>query len=101
MLNLELEKDSYLISTKENSDFKLIPAFGVVAGEFYPAGHAEMPEDEYVEDEAILEGLKGLLKFLKQYSNKSFKVELSRRWFKILSLHRIELPDNAEVILKD
>ena len=98
ILNLTLEGQKFVISTTdEKSDFKLIPVFGVVAGDFYPAGHAELPDADYIEEEAIEEGLRGLVNFLRENKDKYFELRLTERWISFIRQKNIEIPENAEI----
>jgi 7-cyano-7-deazaguanine tRNA-ribosyltransferase len=96
ILNIELEREKYTIST-ENGDLKLIPAFGVSIGEFYPAGHAEIPDEDNMEDEAFLTALNGLLEFLNHHSDKMFTLKVGNRWIEIMKRYNIKLPENARL----
>ncbi|HID43319.1 MAG TPA: tRNA guanosine(15) transglycosylase TgtA [Archaeoglobaceae archaeon] len=96
--NVELEKDEYTISTssENNSDFYLKPVFGVVPAEMnevYPAGHAEMPPVEYIENEAVDVAVNALRSFLRKHHDKKFIIRADGVWREYL----IELPDNAVV----
>jgi 7-cyano-7-deazaguanine tRNA-ribosyltransferase len=99
VLQIELEdKNEYTISTDESivADFYLKPAFGVVPVEMievYPAGHAEMPPADVIEDEAMVMAIEGLKKFLQHHSGKKFRIIATGRWKNYLR----DLPQNAVV----
>jgi|Deesub1362B_J571_1020462.scaffolds.fasta_scaffold00220_28 7-cyano-7-deazaguanine tRNA-ribosyltransferase len=106
ILNLSLDEKRYVISAKHvledgqtaQADFYLLPVFGVVVGEFYPGGHAELPEDEYIEEEALEEGFNCLLDFLKKNRDKGFELRLTKRWVDFIRSRRLKLPENAEIV---
>ena len=99
VLRVELpEKDEIVISTDEGipADFYIKPAFGVVPAEMmesYPAGHAEMPPPEYIEEEALKIAVEGLRKFLHHHANRKFKIIVKGRWKEFIK----DLPENAVI----
>jgi len=99
VLQIELEdKEEYTISTDESlmADFYLKPAFGVVPVEMievYPAGHAEMPPVDVIEEEAMTMAVEGLKKFLQHHSDKKFRVIATGRW----KIYLTDLPPNAVI----
>ncbi len=99
VLNVELpDKDEIIISTDEGvlADFYLRPAFGVVPIEMlesYPAGHAEIPPSELLEDEALEIAVQGLKRFLDHHSDRRFVIVASGKWLEFLK----DLPENAVV----
>ncbi|RLI82616.1 tRNA guanosine(15) transglycosylase TgtA [Archaeoglobales archaeon] len=108
ILNLFLDEKRYVISAKPvlesnqtvHADFYLLPVFGVVVGEFYPGGHAELPEEEYIEEEALEEGFNCLLNFLRENADKSFELRLTKRWVDFIKSKGLKpkLPENAEIV---
>ncbi len=119
ILNLSLDEKRYVISAKPvflialdarahtdrpvQTDFHLLPVFGVVVGEFYPGGHAELPEERYIEEEAMEEGFNCLLNFLRENADKFFELRLTRRWIDFIESKGLKqkLPENAEVVEVD
>jgi 7-cyano-7-deazaguanine tRNA-ribosyltransferase len=99
ILNLSLKGESFVISAfqDDKADFKLIPLFGVVPGDFYPAGHAELPPIDHIEDEAIEEGIKCLINFLNENKDKNFELRLTERWIDFVKRKKIEIPGNARI----
>ncbi|MBO8181432.1 MAG: tRNA guanosine(15) transglycosylase TgtA [Archaeoglobus sp.] len=97
--NLTLQGEKFVISAfpDEKADFRLIPVFGVVAGEFYPAGHAELPDEDFIEDEAIEEGLNCLFNFLERNKKKRFELGLTGRWISFIEQRNIKIPENAVI----
>ncbi len=98
ILNIELEKDSYVISTSEliSADFYLKPVFGLVPKEMiesYPAGHAEMPPADWIEHEAMVKAVNTLIEFLKKHSNKKFIIKANKIWKRYLK----NLPENTKI----
>ena len=99
VLNVELpEKDEIVISADEGilADFYLRPCFGVVPVEMlesYPAGHAEIPPPELLEDEALKIAVQGLKRFLEHHSDRKFIIIAKGKWLKFLN----DLPENAVV----
>ncbi len=96
---IELEGDEFTISTNllENADFYLRPAFGVVPAELmesYPAGHAEIPPAEFIEDEALKVAVKNLIDFLEFHRDKKFRLKLDDIWKQSIE----KLPSNALLI---
>jgi len=99
ILNLSLDGERFVISSfpDEPADFKLIPVFGIVAGDWYPAGHAELPDVEYIEEEAIEKGLRCLVGFLRENADKTFELKLSKRWISFIEREGIDIPENAKI----
>ena len=99
VLNVELpKKEEIVISSDEGvpADFYLRPCFGVVPVEMlesYPAGHAEIPPPDLVEDEAIMIAVSGLKKFLEHHKDRKFIVIAKGKWLKFLR----DLPENAVI----
>ncbi|RUM43166.1 MAG: tRNA guanosine(15) transglycosylase TgtA [Desulfocapsa sp.] len=98
VLQIEIEKQEIVISSDEGelADFYLKPAFGVVPAEMiesYPAGHAEIPPAEFVEEEALRIAVEALKMFLEHHSDKMFKILVNEVWLK----HLRDLPENAVV----
>ncbi len=99
VLNVELpDKEEIVISSDEGhpADFYLRPCFGVVPVEMlesYPAGHAEIPPSELLEDEALKIAVEGLKKFLKHHSERKFVVIVNGKWKKFVK----DLPENAVI----
>ncbi|RLI85940.1 MAG: tRNA guanosine(15) transglycosylase TgtA [Archaeoglobales archaeon] len=93
---VELNGKEFVISTNmlEHADLYLRPAFGVVPAELieaYPAGHAEMPPAEYIEEEALKVAVRNLLDFLKFHKDKKFRIRAEDVW----KPHLNNLPPNA------
>lgn len=99
VLNVELpDKDEIVISADEGvlADFYLRPCFGVVPAEMlesYPAGHAEIPPPELLEDEALEIAVRGLRRFLEHHGSKRFVIVAKGKWLEFLK----DLPENAVV----
>ncbi len=99
VLRVELpDKDEIVISTDEGvpADFYIRPAFGVVPAEMlesYPAGHAEIPPAEYIEEEALRLAVEGLKKFLEHHADRKFVVIAKGRWNEFIR----DLPNNAVI----
>jgi len=98
LLNIEWEKEELVISTDFGmlADLYLRPVFGPVPAEMletYPAGHAEIPEEDFIETEAIKSAVENLLKHLKNNPNRRFKIYVSEIWVKYLK----DLPPNGEL----
>ncbi len=65
------------------ADIYLRPCFGVVFSELvesYPAGHAEMPDDELIEVQAIEKAVDVFVKYAKKYPSTRFVVRVSGVW---------------------
>jgi 7-cyano-7-deazaguanine tRNA-ribosyltransferase len=97
---VEFEKDLVVVSTDfgQKADLYLRPVFGPVPAEMleiYPAGHAEIPDDDLVEGEAIEIALKNLIEFMSERKDLSFKVLVSGAW--IEHLKTLTLPENCEL----
>ncbi|MET1124858.1 MAG: tRNA guanosine(15) transglycosylase TgtA [Archaeoglobaceae archaeon] len=78
------------------ADVYLRPVFGPVAAELmesYPAGHAEMPEAELMEEEAILVAVEALRELMLSRSDLKFIVYADEFWAKYLR----DLPPNGEL----
>lgn len=95
--NVELPNE-----VKVSSDFGvyaniyLRPVFGPVPAEMletYPAGHAEIPEEDVVEEEALKTASKALIELMNAHPEKRFKVYVSEIWVKYLQ----NLPPNGEL----
>jgi 7-cyano-7-deazaguanine tRNA-ribosyltransferase len=99
ILNVSLEGDSFVISAFQDDDaeFRLMPLFGVVAGDFYPAGHAEVLPIDCTEEEAIEEGIKCLINFLIGNKDKNFELRLTKGWIDFVKRKGIEIPENAKI----
>lgn len=102
LLEIEIEKSELTISTDYGiiADFYLKPVFGLVPIEMletYPAGHAEIPDLDLIEREAIEKAIEILLRFVEHHSDKNFKIYASGRWVEFLK----DLPDNCELILSE
>lgn len=99
VLNVELpDKDEIVISADEGvlADFYLRPCFGVMPAEMlesYPAGHAEIPPPELLEDEALKIAVRGLRRFLEHHRSKRFVIVAKGKWLEFLK----DLPENAVV----
>ena len=99
VLNVELpEKDEIVISSDEGvpADFYLRPCFGVVPVEMlesYPAGHAEIPPPELLEDEALKVAVLGLRRFLEHHKDRKFVVIVKGKWKEFVK----DLPNNAVI----
>ncbi len=99
ILRVELpDKDEIVISSDEGylADFYLKPVFGVVPAEMlesYPVGHSEIPDVEFIEDEALRLAVKCLNEFLNYHSDRRFRIVVDRIWIKYLK----EVPENAVV----
>jgi len=95
--NIELDKGKYTIATdNRKSDFHLKPVFGIVPAEMsevYPAGHAELPPAEYIEEEAIITAVNALKSFLEEHKDKKFVIKAEGKWKEFLN----ELPLNAVI----
>ena len=62
------------------ADIYLRPCFGVVFPEIvesYPAGHAEMPEDEAIDREAIERAAEVFVNYARKYRDTTFKLKIS------------------------
>jgi 7-cyano-7-deazaguanine tRNA-ribosyltransferase len=98
LLEIELEGKEFTVTTDYGmvADFYLKPVFGIVPYEMletYPAGHAEMPDANLIEKEAIEKAVENLYKFMKAKSDKKFKIFVSRIWVD----HLKDLPENGEL----
>ena len=74
----------------------LRPVFGPVPAEMletYPAGHAEIPEEDVVEEEALKAASEALMELMNSHPEKRFKVYVSKVWMK----HLQNLPPNGEL----
>ncbi len=80
------------------ADLYLRPVFGPVAAEMlevYPAGHAEMPDEDSIEDEAVEKAVENFLNFAKLREDCTFEIKVSGRWFEFL--RDVELPPNCRI----
>ncbi len=99
VLNVELpDRDEIVISSDEGvpADFYLRPCFGVVPVEMlesYPAGHAEIPPPELLEDEALRIAVEGLRRFLRHHSDRRFLILVGGKWRDFVR----DLPENAVI----
>ncbi len=101
LLEIDIEKDELTISTDYGviADFYLRPVFGIVPVEMletYPAGHAEMPDVELIEREAIEKAVEILIRFVEHHKDKRFRIYASGRWLEFLR----DLPKNCELIVE-
>ncbi|MEM0331948.1 MAG: tRNA guanosine(15) transglycosylase TgtA [Archaeoglobaceae archaeon] len=85
-----------------SSDFGILaeiylrPVFGPVPAELmesFPAGHAEIPPEDLIEDEAIIQAVENLKKLMNEKKDVKFKIYVSKRWEKYMK----ELPENGEL----
>jgi len=95
---IELEGSEFTISTNllEKADFYLRPAFGVVPAELmesYPAGHAEIPPAEFIEEEALKTAVKNLMDFLEFHRDKKFRLRIDSVWKQYIE----KLPPNTSL----
>ncbi len=99
VLNVELpERDEIVISTDEGvpADFYVRPCFGVVPVEMmesYPAGHAEIPPPELVDEEALRMAAENLRDFIRRNPERRFLVVVKGRWKDFIK----DLPENAVI----
>ncbi|MEM2176671.1 MAG: tRNA guanosine(15) transglycosylase TgtA [Archaeoglobaceae archaeon] len=98
--NVEFEKETIVISTDFGilADAYLRPVFGVVPFELlesYPCGHAEIPDEENIEKEAIEIAIENLRDFMNSKKGKKFVVHLKGRWKKFAK----DLPEGCEYVL--
>lgn len=98
--NVEFEKDKIVISTDFGilADAYLRPVFGVVPIELlesYPCGHAEMPEDEVIEKEALEIAIENLRDFVRARRDKKFVIHVTGRWKEFLE----RMPEGCEYVL--
>jgi len=97
MKNIELPRE-VVVSTDFGiyAQIYLRPVFGPVMAEMletYPAGHAEMPDDEIIEEEALKVAADGLIELMVSNPDKRFKIYASKAWLKFLR----EIPPNGEL----
>jgi len=97
---VEFEKEKLVISTDFGipADVYLRPAFGPVPVELlecYPSGHAEIPEAEFVEKEALEMAVENLREFMVSLKGKKFVVHVSGRWKEFVK----DLPEDCEYVL--
>ncbi|AAB90652.1 tRNA guanosine(15) transglycosylase TgtA [Archaeoglobus fulgidus] len=95
--NVELPEE-VLVSTDFGiyANIYLRPVFGPVPAEMletYPAGHAEIPEEDVVEEEALKAASEALMELMNSHPEKRFKVYVSKVWMK----HLQNLPPNGEL----
>lgn len=98
LLNIELDKKVLVISTDFGvlADLYLRPVFGPIPIEMletYPAGHAEIPDEDLLEGEAIELAVKNLIEFLNGNPDKRFKIYVSKIWLEYMK----DLPSNGEL----
>ena len=95
--NVELPEE-VVVSTDFGvyANIYLRPVFGPVPAEMletYPAGHAEIPDENAIEMEAIKSAVEGLYTLMKANPNKKFKIHASKLWAE----HLKDLPPNGEL----
>jgi 7-cyano-7-deazaguanine tRNA-ribosyltransferase len=71
------------------ADIYLRPCFGIVFSELiesYPAGHAEMPEDELIDGQAIERAVDIFVKYVKKYDSTIFRLKIgnTKAWRPLL-----------------
>jgi len=96
--NIRIEKEEIIVSSDYGilADFYLKPVFGPVPAEMleiYPAGHAEIPDEELIEKEAMEKAVEILFEYMKEKVNKKYKSYVSRVWTRYLK----DLPENGEI----
>jgi 7-cyano-7-deazaguanine tRNA-ribosyltransferase len=97
---LDFEKEVIVISTDLGvlADIYVRPVFGPVPAELlesYPAGHAEIPEAEFIEKEALEMAVENLRDFMHCLNDKKFVVHISGRWKDFVK----DLPGECEYVL--
>lgn len=98
--NLEYKKDTLVISTDFGiaADLYLRPVFGVVPAELlesYPCGHAEIPDEESIEKEAMEKAVEILKDFIRAKNGKKFVIHVTGRWKEFIK----DLPGECEYVL--
>ncbi len=98
LLNVEFEGDEITVSTDLGrlADLYLRPVFGPVPSEMmesYPAGHAEMPPDEFMENEAMESAVRILRRLMEVNADKRFIIYVTREWTEYTK----DLPKNGEI----
>ncbi|WP_456329399.1 tRNA guanosine(15) transglycosylase TgtA [Archaeoglobus sp.] len=74
----------------------LRPVFGPVPAEIletYPAGHAELPDEDVIEEEALKVASETLIELMNANRERKFKIYVSEAWVKYLQ----NLPPNGEL----
>jgi len=97
---IEFDKEKIVVSTDLGilADLYIRPVFGPVPIELlesYPAGHAEIPEADCIEKEALELAVGNLMEFLKSFKEKKFVIHVSGRWKEFIK----DLPENCEYVL--
>ncbi|MDK2876414.1 MAG: 7-cyano-7-deazaguanine tRNA-ribosyltransferase [Archaeoglobaceae archaeon] len=97
---INFEKDTIVISTDFGiiADLYLRPVFGPVPSELlesYPAGHAEIPDADIIEKEALETAVENLKELMRNLQGKRFVIYLSGRWKEFLK----DLPGECEYVL--
>ncbi|MCS7144859.1 MAG: tRNA-guanine(15) transglycosylase, partial [Archaeoglobaceae archaeon] len=97
---VEYDKDTIVISSDFGilADIYLRPVFGPVPIELlesYPAGHAEIPEAELIEKEALEVAVENLRDLMSSMIGKKFVVHISDRWKDFVK----DLPGEVEYVL--
>lgn len=97
---VNFEKETLVISTDFGmlADLYIRPVFGPVPSELlecYPAGHAEIPEAEFIEREALEIAVENLREFMLNLQGKRFIIHVSGRWREFLK----DLPGECEYVL--
>ncbi|WP_202319037.1 tRNA guanosine(15) transglycosylase TgtA [Archaeoglobus neptunius] len=98
LLNLEWGKDELVISSDLGmlADLYLRPVFGPVPAEMletYPAGHAEIPDEDLIEKEALETAVENLIRMMKSNPDKKFRIYVSGVWADFLK----NLPSNGDL----
>ncbi|MEM4155617.1 MAG: tRNA guanosine(15) transglycosylase TgtA [Archaeoglobaceae archaeon] len=97
---IDYDKETIVISTDFGilADIYLRPVFGPVPIELlesYPAGHAEIPEPEFIEKEALEVAVENLRDFMSSMKGKKFVIHVSGRWKEFVK----NLPGECEYVL--
>ncbi len=95
--NVELP-DNVVVSSDfgVHADIYLRPVFGPVPAEMletYPAGHAEIPDEDAIEEEALKIASEALIELMNANRERYFKIYVSKAWIK----HLQKLPPNGEL----
>ncbi|MCS7119365.1 MAG: tRNA guanosine(15) transglycosylase TgtA [Archaeoglobaceae archaeon] len=98
--NVDFEKETIIISTDFGilADLYLRPVFGVVPIELlesYPCGHAEIPDEDTIEKEALEMAVENLKDFIKTKKGKKFVIHVKGRWKELIK----DLPGECEYVL--
>ncbi|MEM0350435.1 MAG: tRNA guanosine(15) transglycosylase TgtA [Archaeoglobaceae archaeon] len=98
--NIDYDKETIVISTDFGikADVYLRPVFGVVPVELlesYPCGHAEIPDEENIEKEALEIAVEGLKEFILAKKGKKFIIHITGRWKEFIK----DLPGECEYVL--